>query len=295
MRYSSLIIHVAALSAIVMGVLLVQRVAQMDPVFDSVAAIGERAGRVLPQGVNNKSRHKSNLRVTIRPVTASPLHVRDAMAGPVGTEALARNMADLPMAGMTTGPAGLRTEDRTGIDARVAGVMAGPYIAALLIVGRVRWRRDVRGPWGLTLGQISLAAGVCVVGGGLVSLMRVFWTGVDRAFYERSLVRLPGSSTIRVRGDELLSMSASELVLMVVAAVLTAAPFVLAIAARAGLGDDVGSNRGSLTRWLHAQRAVSDRMSERSLRWVALICYVLLTGALWSAPWSTTMAEALWG
>lgn len=281
-RAGKILVYAAALALMALAVRGVQRLVMLPSVYGSIHQVGHRVGGVLPQGYNERSRLRSNLRVTLEQPRDVPRVIRGQH--PENTEPTRQAQA--------------------GVDPRVAVILGVVYLAALCLVGLTsRWHdqqeRLRRTRWDTVLVSLTMGCGVCVLGAMMLSFMRVFWTGVDKAFYARSLVQLPGSKSIRVRGDLLLAMSSTELIMMMVAMVMTIIPVLILIDARllnraalGGPGDH--QKRRSLLTWITASRLLAGRFSERSLRGLAALCYVATTLLLWSAPWSTTMARALW-
>lgn len=281
-RAGKILAYAAALALMALAVRGVQRLVMLPAVYESIHQIGHRVGGVLPQGYNERSRLGSNLSVTLEQPPEIPRVIRGQH--PENTEPT--------------------TNAQAGVDPRVGMILGVVYLAAMSLVGLTsRWHdqqeRLRRTRWDTVLVSLTMGCGACVLGAMMLSVMRVFWTGVDKAFYARSLVQLPGSKSIRVRGDLLLAMSYTELVMMMIAMVMTIIPVLILIDSRllrrAGCADrgERHKHRSLLTR-ITASRLLAGRFSERSLRGLAALCYVATTLLLWSAPWSTTMARALW-
>jgi len=252
---------------------------------DSILEIGQRVGKVLPQGVNTRASFAQDHAVAIEPVSNAAEPVRSASRRAAAANAPVQAGTDASM---------------------IAAVIITLSIA--LSVGLL-WRSSRAFERGSGAPPVSMrrtlsALGMGISGGVLVGFAfatsRVFWTGVNQSFYERSLMINPQSKSIHVRGDLLLSMSPAELTLMLIGVLLIIVPITLVFASRAygvslfSVERESIKKRSSWIRRIWAHPSVSQRFSARSVRLVLCVCYVMLTLALWTAPWSTTMARAIW-
>lgn len=278
--------------AILSGMMVVLIVAGqhliMTPiVYSSIEQMGDRLGRVLPYGHSEQSRlvgYQPSFTVTLVQPTGIPVVRRGEHPE------LARSSSNTRFA---------------GLDLRVPVMVVVMYLAALFLVSTISlWRhtredfRTIR-PWAF-VGILSVGSGVCVMLATLFWIARVFWTGVDQAFYSRSIIHGDGSSsTIRVRGDQLLAMGSTEVVMMLIAMVLTALPILiwidLKLFRRVGTGIQFNTPvHQSLLSRFYEHKLIDKHFSERSIKRLCGMCYAMVVLFLWTSPWSMTIANAIW-
>lgn len=269
------------------------RAVSSQMVYDSVHAVGYRVGTVLPQGYDGGSELRRDQHVRLEPVAAASIPVRMPAS-------LRQKQIENPEPVLTG------VQSNHGL---ISLIVMGCAALALLAAGRVRrWSElNAKGSVNFTQRLRGRMVSVClvVVGVGLVIgpifvLARIFWTGVDDAFIERSMLVRPGSHSVHIVGDTTLSMNSTELLMLYFAVVLTVLPVMFVIAVNM-----LGDLRSIRTRWMQSRLsapargllaipAVRVRINANSLMGIVLACYVVLTMILWCAPWSTTMARAVW-
>lgn len=272
------------------------RLVSSPSLYEAVHAAGHRAGMVLPQGYDGGSelRHDQLVRMDQQ---MGGIELSHPDRPPASKKAEFRERSKSH--GLLSG-----SNDRSMVTLILMACICGALIAAALVR---RWSNEDGDKQAdrTQLQQRMLRACLLVLPVGLVigplfMLARIFWTGVDDAFIERSMLVRPDSHSIHVIGDTTLSMNMPELLMLYLAVIMTAVPTMFMIALHA-----MGGLRGVRIRWtrsrisapargLLAVPAVHNRFNSRSLIGVALICYLLLTVVMWCAPWSTTMARAMW-
>ncbi|MFG0246874.1 MAG: hypothetical protein ACF8MF_12575 [Phycisphaerales bacterium JB052] len=253
-------------------------------IYDSIHGVGYRAGSVLPQGSDLGSQLKRDQAVRLEPVVQQSSGQRV--------------------------PASVRQRQREqGVQsAKVLRSFTAPLIVFSCIIGSLLVAIKLNMVSGRGMDQwqtrVSRAFVMVMVIGVFISaaftFSRVFWTGVDDAFIARSTQINPNSSSVHVVGNTTLSMNDDTLVMLYLAIVVTAFPFMVLVATRS-MGDwasirvRLADSRLSAI----AQRTLSHpllqaRFSMQSTMGVIVACYVLLALVLWSAPWSTTIAQSIW-
>lgn len=271
------------------------RIVSSPAMYKSVHAMGHRFGTVLPQGYDGGSERPSEQLVRVHQLNA--IEMSNPERPPASLRAKVQHRSDAAY-GISSG------FDRGLVTLIVMSCVCGALIAA---VRMRRWSTEDAGnpidPRQLQRRLFRACILVLPVGlvvGPMFVLARIFWTGVDEAFIERSIIPRAGSGSIHVLGDTTLSMNMPELLMLYLAVVMTALPTMLFIAVHA-MGDMSGirnlvlrSRISAPARGLINHPAVQARFNSRSMISVAVICYLLLTLVLWCAPWSTTLARAVW-
>jgi len=266
-------------------VIVGHRLIMMPSVYSSIYRAGDRVGAVLPFGFNERSHHSHDARL-------NPVVLERSTFVPVYTQGQTPPNTDSAGLGMAS------------IDLVVPLLLGTVYLAVLFLVTTISlWRHtpfDFRRVsnrqfiWVLTMGS-----GVCIALGTLFSASRIFWTGVDQAFSSRSITQVLGSSVIRIRGNQLLAMSNSELMMMLIAMIMTAVPILfyidLKLFRRVPREIDPGLANGRMTSMLsriYEHELMQRHFTGRSLSRVGGVCYGLVALFLWTSPWSTTILRA---
>jgi hypothetical protein len=278
-------------ASLVMSALIVggQHLIMMPTVYNSIHQTGIRIGKVLPHGYSSQSRRVSaepSLSVTLHQPTTIPVVPR----GKHPDELTSREM--------------LLVGQQAGIDLRVPMAVVVMYLAVLFLVSTISlWRHtqaDFRNvPMRSFAGILALGVGVCVVIATMYSVARVFWTGVDSEFFNRSIIQTAGNSSIHVKGNQLLAMSGSELIMILIAMIMTAVPILywidIKLFRRVRWDNDQSDYRSSsMLSKVYENKLIERHFSEQSIKHICVFCYILTTVFLWTSPWSTTMAGALW-
>ncbi len=270
--------------------------------YQSVHAMGYRAGQILPRGHDDGSKlmrdQSVRLAVGLGERATGPVLSHPERPPASKREALQAREAAGTMLG--------RLSERIWMSVVVMGCVIGALLAAWR---SRRWSIEDHGDGPVDRELIRrrlVRACLMVLPVGLLigpafMMVRVFWTGVDDAFIARSTVVGAGSDSVFVMGDTTLSMNTPELVMLYLAVIMTALPtmFVIAMLAMGDTGTIRALwSRSRLTapaRGLVGLSAVQDRFNSKSLMSVTVMCYLMLVVVLWSAPWSTTLARAFWG
>ncbi|CAN0539613.1 unnamed protein product [Laminaria digitata] len=258
----------------------------MPVVYKSVHDVGYRVGTVLPQGFDPGSQLHQDQALRVTPVTRSDTPSRPP-ASMRGDAAQAQPMSE-------------------GFSHRlwIAALVMGCTTLALgggVFVRWYNWREEARHeenpePLRIHLVRASL---ILLPVGVLMALAfvfaRVFWTGVDDAFIARSIMVRPDSASIHVTGDTTLSMTSMQMLMLYIALVLTMVPLMFRLALH-GLGtkpinprtSELGPQRRlfRLPSWAVGRPTGSYEL--------AFVLYLLLTLVMWTSPWSTTVARAMW-
>jgi hypothetical protein len=278
---SLLLVVLAALCA-----MWITSIMSVPAVYNSVHAVGHRVGMVLPQGFDPGSELRRDQSVRITPVSSSPAVSR-------------------PPASQRANPAQSGQADRHRSDrVWLAGLVVGCAVLALGFAVFVRWY-NWRGEGDDDLGSRPLHADpvralLVLLPIGLVMAfvfvgVRIFWTGVDDAFIARSTIIRPDSASIHIAGDTTLSMNSLQMFMLYMAVVLTMVPLMFRLALLA-LGGEITRSRRDRRDIFSAAQGLMDWIVQKR-NWsldLTLALYVLLTLVLWTAPWSTTIARALW-
>lgn len=260
-----------------------QRLLMMPAVYSSIEHIGNRIGNVLPHGYSSSpyvTAHQPGSRVTLPKVSSVVPTV------PPGVQP------------WELSPLQLRYST---LDLRAPITIVSVYLAALFFVSTVSlWKRGKDEFRTVSpkefIGILSLGAGVSILLAMLYFGTRVFWTGVNESFMNRSVIPGSGeSSTIHINGNNLLAMGNAERLMIMAAMILTALPILVwidlklfrRIEARHVAGDQ-SLESGGLSQF----KLVERELSERSIKIFCVLSYVLVTLFLWTSPWSTTMVEA---
>jgi len=302
-----------------------QRLVMSNSVHHSITQMGERLGRVLPQGYSDEGRlspdDPDNIVSLAQKVPIATYHEYIVNEAPKNNENAInrpRNadmdevMVEVIVSEITSDHSIAATAwVFSGIDFRVAMLVVVMYLASLFFVSiALRFRHahaDVRQVKpSVFVGILSLGSGVCVILATLLWVARVFWTGVDQAVYARSVVQnLDTSGTIRVRADQLLAMGSQELVMILIAMMLTALPILvwmnLKLLERArGPATDgpttepPAGGASTLMSRIYEHKLIDRHLSQQSIRRMSKLCYVIVVLFLWMAPWSKTMLNAIW-
>ena len=290
----------------IMGMLILggQRLVMMPMVYDSISQMGDRLGRVIPLGYSSEPRSlpiDAHQMVRLLEPTGVPTYIENLTSTVVIQDSLVTTeiLSTSPLVSPS-----LSASVLSGIDPRVSVVVVVMYLAALFLVSMISlWKhsgdefRMVR--TGAFVRILSMGAGVSVVLATLLWAARVFWTGVDQSVAARSLVQGVGNGTsVRYRSEHLLGMGTVELLLMVLAMVLTALPILIWIdlklfrpIAGASQGRPLLPG-GALMSKIYEHKIVDRHLSQESIRRVSKMCYAVVVGFLWMAPWATTMLNA---
>ncbi len=281
-RYS---IYASMSFMIIALTLLGQRLLLVPSVYGSILQIGERVGSVLPHGLNTES-HLPSLQSAEIPVTWIP-------------EPTVKTV----YSGMHPNDPGALLPKYRATDMRVPMLAAVSYICALFLVSTVSmWKRNKTDFRTISLarftGILGIGSGVCVLIATIYSASRVFWTGVDQSFYNRSIMKVVDSSSIHINGNQLLAMSSRELTMLLIAMVMTVLPILLWIDTklfRPTRVERIDSARGYVPVSLsHLYKlGIIEEILRIPFRRTSLICYVSIAVFLWSAPWSTTIVHAV--
>ena len=264
--------------------LLGQRLLLVPRVYESVLQIGERVGLVLPHGLNTES-HLPTQRSAQIPVTWEP-----------------EPSVKMIYAGMHPDDPDAMLPKHKAIDMRVPMLAAVSYICALFLVSTISlWKRnrtDFRTiPFARFGGILGIGSGVCVLIATIYSASRIFWTGVDQAFYNRSIMTIDGSTSIQIQGNQLLAMSSRELTMLLIAMVMTALPILFWIDTKLFRPTTIVRIDPSIRyvplplTHLYKLR-IFEEIMKIPFRRTSLICYISIALFLWSAPWSTTIVHA---
>jgi len=258
-----------------------QRFVMLPNVYSSIHQIGDRIGRVLPHGHNLDP----SLYYTKESSTVT-LYQQPTI--PVFREG---KHPDNP---------GKKVPSFAGVDLRIPMIAIVVYLAVLFLVSTIslwrttRYRAISKQKF---ISTLILGASVCVLLSTLFSTSRVFWTGVNEAFVDRSVIQIPGSSSIRIQGHNLLAMSQTELFMILAAMIMTAVPALIWIDLKLFLptftatGTQAGS--GSKLSPILYNRVGANRFSETAVRTIATCSYLLTVIFLWTSPWSTTVVHAI--
>jgi hypothetical protein len=302
-RYS-----IYAAISLIMGLLILggQRLVMMPTVYDSISQMGDRLGRVIPLGYSDEPRHRlieHDQMVKLIEPTGVPTYIEVLTSGVTTQESLVTTevLSTSPIS-----PPSLSASMLGGIDLRVPAMVVVMYLAALFLVSMISlWKhsgdefRTVR--TGAFVSILSMGAVVSVALATLLWVARVFWTGVDQSVAARSVVQGIGNGTaVRYRSEQLLGMGAVELLLIVLAMVLTALPILVWIDLKlfrpiAGASQNRTPMPGSsLMSKVYEHKIVDRHFSQRSIKRMSKVCYTVVVVFLWMAPWSTTMLNAFW-
>lgn len=260
-----------------------QRFVMVPSVYSSIHQIGDRIGRVLPHGHNIEPTFSQAGRLSVQLVEPS--------AVPVVRE------------GMHPEQSGSLLPKYANVDMRVPLTAVVVYLSVLFLVSTISMWRHSRStfrvvPISRFVGTLMLGAGGCVILATMYSVSRVFWTGVNEAFVDRSNTQVLGSSSIRIDGNNLLAMSHVELIMILIAMVMSALPFLIWLDLKLFLPskpDDQEAQVGiipNLGRFISKYMGFN-RFSETSLKTIASTCYLLTVLFLWTSPWSTTIVHAI--
>lgn len=253
-------------------------------IYDSIHSAGYRAGSVLPQGSDMGSQLQRDQAVRLEPVSRPSSQQR--VPASVRQRQLEQGSQPLKFLQKLTVPL----------------IVFSCIIGALLVsVKLYKITGNSFDQWETRVGRalvMLMFTGVLIT--GAFTFSRVFWTGVDDAFIARSTQINPNSSSVHVVGNTTLSMNQDTLFMLYLAIVVTAFPLMVLIATKS-MGDwaSIRVRMGDSRIAGMVQRALSHpllqtRLSLQSTVGVMMACYVLVTLVLWSAPWSTTIAQAIW-
>jgi len=252
-------------------------------VHGAIERVGQRVGRVLPQGYSTSSRQHlrqdlASVSIKLQPFTDlefdHPMVINDSSASkPV----------------------------RAGIDPRVPIMMIVLYFSVLSIAGVVvSWRRRRidfhRLRPGAFVGALSLGAGVCVLFSMIFVGSKVLWMGADHALTDRAIVHIAGSSTVHIRSDQLLAMGSRELGMILGAVVMSVLPILYLIDTKLfGLGS-LKSDPSLRARPISSSsnEALTHQFPKGWTRFLGGVCYAGVVLFLWAAPWSMTMVGLFW-
>jgi len=284
-----------------MAVLIVagQHVITMPSVYSSITQMGQRVGNVLPHGYTEQSR------ITFIGPSENHRFGSFRSGETMGVSLNTRIKAPLTRARIIYEDDGsvhreVRPSAFAGIDLRVPILVMVLYLAALFLVTNISlWKhtkddfRTVRP--GRFIGTLSLSAGVCIVVAWLFWGARVFWTGVDSVMIERSIIQIGEGSSIHIQGNQLLAMGSNQLMMMLIAMVLTALPILiwidLKLFRRMNASESCG-RRPSVLSKLCKHRLIEQHLSEQSIKRIGALCFTLVVMYLWTSPWSSTMTNA---
>lgn len=260
----------------------------------SIHEMGQRVGKVLPQGHDTDSQLPQSQMVRV----GLPAHGIVLSHPERPPASLRAKLSERPK---------FTHMMSNGIDLLlVTLIIIGSIGFALISMLRLqRWSNETRQIERSVLYRRMIRACLFMVPIGLMIgpmfvIARNFWTGVDDAFIERSVLIRPSSQSVHVLGDTTLAMNFSALMMLYLAVLITALPIMFIVAVY--LTGNIGGLR---TRWSQSRLtapargllslpAVQSRFNTQSMTSVAVICYLLLTVVLWCAPWSTTIARAMW-
>ncbi|MDF1809217.1 MAG: hypothetical protein P1U42_05935 [Phycisphaerales bacterium] len=258
-----------------------QRFVMLPYVYSSIHQIGDRIGRVLPHGHN---------------LDPSLFYLDDESTVTLYQQPQAPVLRE----GMHPEDPGKQIPSFAGVDLRIPMFSIVVYLAVLFLVSTISLWRTTRYR-AITsqrfIGTLVIGASVCVLLATLFSSSRVFWTGVNEAFVNRSLIHIPGSESVRIQGQNLLAMSQTELFMILIAMIMTAIPALVFIDLKLFLPTNTIANTGnthnSKLSVMMYNRDGTNRFSETAVRTIACCSYVITVLFLWTSPWSTTVVHAL--
>jgi hypothetical protein len=283
-RFSRYCLYALFSAGMVVVILGAQRVVMMPTVYHSIHQMGDRVGRVLPNGYTDHSR----LATSGEGSMVSLVQARSAPRYLSGSAPYMQSPERAP---------------RAGVDLRVPVVLVVMFLAVLYLVSSISlWGHrqiDFRVvPRGRFVSILALGSGVCVVLATVFTAARVFWTGVDQVFYSRAITQIGGGSSIRVQDNQLLAMGSLELVMMLAAMAMSAVPILYFIDKRlfhlvyTPEPEDQLKAPTLLSR-IYEHELFRRRISQRSIYRLGGAGYVLVVVFLWTSPWSTTILHSL--
>lgn len=268
---------------VIMGCCVVgaQQLLLIPKVYTSVHQMGVRAGNIIPQGYTQSARPSiadPHSRVTLTQYSSV------ATLGP-GEHPSTHTNRNSPVA---------------NLDLRMAVIIIAVYLTTLFLVSVTSlWQRTHREYRRIStrffVGVLALGTSVCVVIATMLGASRIFWTGVDQAFYARSKIQIEGSSVTRVDGNQLLSMGQPQLFMMMLAMILTAIPLLYWIDKQLfkqlthSDGKSPHPSTPSRVGKVYDQWIAQQDWVHNSIKCACFVGYGLVIAFLWSSPWSTTI------
>lgn len=275
------------LFVVLMGcsVIAAQQLMLVPKVYSSIHQMGQRAGNIIPHGYTQYSQ----LSNTDPKATVTLKQYSSVVTVKPGQHPQTHLNQRSPMA---------------NLDLRAPMIIVAVYLTTLFMVTATSlWRRSHleyrRVNTKLFTGILALGSCVCVVIATMLCASRIFWTGVNQAFYSRSTFQIEGSSTSRINGNQLLSMGQSELFMMMVAMILTAIPLLYWIDKQLFKAVYQHDTSATMTitpsriskvyeRWIAQQNWV-----HHTIKCACFVGYGLVVAFLWCSPWSTTIVNTI--